>query len=985
MPNLTDTLKSRPHEDNRTPQGHQRGHSDSPQQKRIPNTNANSDISTKPSDYLDTTDAADAAAALDARIAELTRRRTEIARRAAAAGGVGGGSGPAAAPNAMSAKRGESNAVLAGYVGAAADSFAQAFVDRWASSHDGAGSKGGGGGVGESGMMMMMHGGQVGGMGMNGDLNPTMMMGMQPADAAMMSAATKFQDMKKNDTIGRGTGVYDSMSAVAAAASEVRPNTYGNNPSMADVDYIRQSAGHSNITSQYAAQHMSNNNSMESQAAAAATAQLRNRMNAMNAAGGSGMDMATAAAMGMNYGGMPGQGMMGGMSGSAMSAAGTGYDRRGSQMSINAMDGAQAFQNWQQQQQHQMNSPFFPVQARMGMMGVNASSGGGGMMMQHNPMMQNNPGFPPGMLQGMHPGMMHSLQQQQQLQQHGMMAAKPPNEARSKGQTKRNRVSDSSVHVTPELVEASKGPFKTLDHGIPLALDEDKDWLTPLHCFVRRNCVEAFTASEEDVQAPSKGKRKPIQIGQVGIRCPHCHVKPDPSSTENKEDDSNEQTRERGSVYYPTSLSSIYNATMNLLQRHIHSCSRVPKHVMDKYMELKQDDARSGTSKRYWIESAKSVGFVDTLKGIRLSADAPPSLRPEVFSSQNDINIDDVPKKKKPKVESEGVKDGSTSGGKSEDGKQEGKEGDESKLKGEGKDDEDNSVKGDAKGEPKESKSESDPSSEAPPLVLPSDKDSATAFSFLLLAQMQPCVFTEADRLGKRKGLPTGFAGLACRHCFGGYGSGRFFPSSIKTLSDTSKTLNVLHNHMTRCRKCPQDVIDELAKVRATHDDERAKMKFGSQKAFFAKIWARLHDNRPYDPVAVRNIQQAKTAPHDGAMSNAPARTLPYSSGISNHDMAFMAGQMMGGGPQAGQGMQPGQMFNSQSGQMMGGMGMMAHTDMMMRGYPDQFMMGSFNTMAQFGGGGVGNGSGFSQASGLPKKRGVGNESSEGQKRMCEI
>jgi len=138
---------------------------------------------------------------------------------------------------------------------------------------------------------------------------------------------------------------------------------------------------------------------------------------------------------------------------------------------------------------------------------------------------------------------------------------------------------------------------------------------------------------------------------------------------------------------------------------------------------------------------------------------------------------------------------------------------------------------------------------DAPPLVIPSDKNTATAFSFLLLSQMQPCVFTEADRLGKRKGLPTGFAGLACRHCFGGYGSGRFFPSSIKTLSDTSKTLNVLHNHMIRCRKCPKEVREELESVRKTHDEERAKMKFGSQKAFFAKIWSRLHDNRPDDCV----------------------------------------------------------------------------------------------------------------------------------------
>jgi hypothetical protein len=37
---------------------------------------------------------------------------------------------------------------------------------------------------------------------------------------------------------------------------------------------------------------------------------------------------------------------------------------------------------------------------------------------------------------------------------------------------------------------------------------------------------------------------------------------------------------------------------------------------MDQFMVLKQDDARSGTSKSYWIESAKRLGLVDTDKGV---------------------------------------------------------------------------------------------------------------------------------------------------------------------------------------------------------------------------------------------------------------------------------------------------------------------------------------------------------------------------------
>jgi hypothetical protein len=381
---------------------------------------------------------------------------------------------------------------------------------------------------------------------------------------------------------------------------------------------------------------------------------------------------------------------------------------------------------------------------------------------------------------------------------------------------------------------------------------------------------------------------------------------------------------------------------------------------MEKYADLKLDDARSGTSKKYWIESAKSLGLIDTLKGIRFSADAPPPLKTEYCLDKED-------ERKKNGEESE-------DGGETNDG--EAATGDDSnaKEKGEGavkknKDDCGFFAK----------KKESDV--EAVPLVLPSDKESSTTFSYLLLSQMQPCVFTEADRLGKRKGLPTGFAGLACRHCFGGYGSGRFFPSSIKTLSDTSKTLNVLHNHMARCRKCPPDLLDKLKAAKDCHDDERSKMKFGSQKSFFAKIWSRLHDNRPYDPVAVR-IANAKPVGNDGALTAAgPPRSMPFPGG----DMAFMTGQMgmmnqmpmlPGGGPQ-----QMSMMGGPPGGPiMMGGpqgMGMMP-PEMMMRGYPDPSMMnGGMNPMAQFGNNNGG------QASG--GKRSAEDDQMESNKRVREI
>ena len=296
---------------------------------------------------------------------------------------------------------------------------------------------------------------------------------------------------------------------------------------------------------------------------------------------------------------------------------------------------------------------------------------------------------------------------------------------------------------------------------------------------------------------------------------------------------------------------------MNLLQRHLHDCTSVKPEIMKRYETLKSDDARSGTSKKYWAKSSLSLGLVDTPEGIRFSNAKPPPL-PSLTSEQkasdnysavrgNDDSFFNSASNALPLVK--GDKADEKFGASNVKIAESGRSGiptentQNAKMKYGLPNLSDSTSEEKAILDTMRSKDQRFASSA--PLVTLDDEKVATQFSFFLLGQMQMCVFTEADRLGKRKGLPPGFPGLACRHCFGGYGSGRFFPSSIKTLSDTSKTLNVLFNHMMRCRKCPDDVRETLEKIRRVHDEQRAKMKFGSQKAFFARIWDRLHDNNP--------------------------------------------------------------------------------------------------------------------------------------------
>lgn len=353
----------------------------------------------------------------------------------------------------------------------------------------------------------------------------------------------------------------------------------------------------------------------------------------------------------------------------------------------------------------------------------------------------------------------------------------------------------------PNAEEQSAPAHEILLTPRPLAMPTDNQWLTPLYCFVREKIVEVFTATQKDVDAPSRGKRRTILLNQVGIRCPHCS----PLKV------GNYGAYRLGSVYYPLQISAMYNATMNLLQRHFHHCDMVPNEIQETYKKLKSDEARSGMSKKYWIESAKALGLVDKKNAIWYTT--PTKAHPHVDTSSTSPT-------KSPIIDSDDVHHSPTTF-------TTGSTGDQTSTA--------------------QPQAQAQAQAYAPPqaLVYPEDQGKTTRFTFCLLSQILLCRFTEADRLGKRKGLPIGFAGIACRHCYPQFGNGRYFPSSLKTLSDTSKTLNVLNAHLLRCRSCPEEIREELKQAHESHASERSDLPFGSQKALFTKIWERLHGKIP--------------------------------------------------------------------------------------------------------------------------------------------
>lgn len=137
---------------------------------------------------------------------------------------------------------------------------------------------------------------------------------------------------------------------------------------------------------------------------------------------------------------------------------------------------------------------------------------------------------------------------------------------------------------------------------IPLGIEEDPNWLSDFHVFVRKNLVELCWASSEDVALRNASNR--VSSHQVGIRCRCCaHLNP--------------SARAQRSSAFPSSIAQIYQSFTMMLRAHFSSCSEVPPHLKEKFLALKSKTTQGATdSKQYWIFSARKLGMVDSDDGI---------------------------------------------------------------------------------------------------------------------------------------------------------------------------------------------------------------------------------------------------------------------------------------------------------------------------------------------------------------------------------
>ena len=133
---------------------------------------------------------------------------------------------------------------------------------------------------------------------------------------------------------------------------------------------------------------------------------------------------------------------------------------------------------------------------------------------------------------------------------------------------------------------------------IPLFMDYDREVLTDFQCLLRQQ-IELFEAGPEDIQENVKGRIKPVRVGQLGIRCRHCAVRP-------------LDARARGAMYFAYNIEGVYQLAQNMGKKHLcDSCTEIPIGLKQRLREMyrsKENNNRRAGGKAYWVESLSVLG-----------------------------------------------------------------------------------------------------------------------------------------------------------------------------------------------------------------------------------------------------------------------------------------------------------------------------------------------------------------------------------------
>lgn len=148
-----------------------------------------------------------------------------------------------------------------------------------------------------------------------------------------------------------------------------------------------------------------------------------------------------------------------------------------------------------------------------------------------------------------------------------------------------------------------------------LARQMDDEILNPLHAFVRKQ-IEVFTATQAEMAQPAPGRKNPIQLRQVGLRCIHCRDLP-------------AKDRVKRAVCYPSSVGRVYHSVSDMKFDHFGACKGIPGEIRARFNKLKEGSKKkrekkstskshgcSSSTAQYYHDSARQLGMMDNRAGV---------------------------------------------------------------------------------------------------------------------------------------------------------------------------------------------------------------------------------------------------------------------------------------------------------------------------------------------------------------------------------
>eukprot|EP00566_Odontella_aurita_P003396 CAMPEP_0113595088 /NCGR_PEP_ID=MMETSP0015_2-20120614/39452_1 /TAXON_ID=2838 /ORGANISM="Odontella" /LENGTH=1563 /DNA_ID=CAMNT_0000502185 /DNA_START=77 /DNA_END=4769 /DNA_ORIENTATION=+ /assembly_acc=CAM_ASM_000160 len=148
----------------------------------------------------------------------------------------------------------------------------------------------------------------------------------------------------------------------------------------------------------------------------------------------------------------------------------------------------------------------------------------------------------------------------------------------------------------------------------PMSHPDDAKVLTDILCLMRSQ-LEVFVVSLDDGDLRFRQMAGKVGVGRVGIRCIHC------TRNQSKSGNGTAPTSRNGAVSYPKSIRLVYQSVKNWQRYHFYACTAMPESVKERYKELKSSGKQhksSRASTRYWEDSCRRIGMVDSDLGIKL-------------------------------------------------------------------------------------------------------------------------------------------------------------------------------------------------------------------------------------------------------------------------------------------------------------------------------------------------------------------------------